>query len=106
MLEQEYEISSPPPSLFSSSPPSLFSSSPPSLFLSENDETSFDEFDNYNDSIYSEDSEVENEKNNYEIFEEQDKTIDYLENVEFTPCVVIDFVKGKIQRCGETKKLR
>ena len=62
--------------------------------------------DNCNNNIYLKDFEVENEKNNYDTFEEQDKIIDHLENVEFTSCVVIDFVKGKIQRCGETTKLR
>ncbi|CAB4400824.1 unnamed protein product [Rhizophagus irregularis] len=99
MSEQEYEISSPPPL----------------LFFSDN-EINFDEFEqgkvsleNYNEifnddnnDIYLKDFEVENE-------EEQDKIIDYVddvENIEFTPCVVIDFVKGKIQRCGETTKLR
>ncbi|RIA94113.1 hypothetical protein C1645_818489 [Glomus cerebriforme] len=53
---------------------------------------------------------IENEKNNYDTFEEQDKIIDYLKNVEFTLCVVIDFVKadreainevdGKLSRLG------
>ncbi|PKK66461.1 hypothetical protein RhiirC2_784761 [Rhizophagus irregularis] len=86
MSEQEYEISSPPPL----------------LFFSDN-EINFDEFEqgkvsleNYNEifnddnnDIYLKDFEVENE-------EEQDKIIDYVddvENIEFTPCVVIDFVK-------------
>ena len=83
MSEQEYEISFPPP-----------------LFFSDNDEISFDEFEqgnfleNYNkifnnNDIYLKDFEVENE-------EEQDKIIDYVENIEFTPCIVIDFIKGKI----------
>ncbi|RIA82604.1 hypothetical protein C1645_835092 [Glomus cerebriforme] len=62
--------------------------------------------DNCNNNIYLKDFEVENKKNNYDIFEKQDKIIDHLENVEFTSCVVIDFVKGKIQRCGEIMKLR
>ncbi|GBB95430.1 hypothetical protein RclHR1_25310002 [Rhizophagus clarus] len=45
-------------------------------------------------------------ENNYEAFEGQDEIINYMENVEFTPCVVIDFVEGKIQRCEEKTKLR
>lgn len=97
MSEQEYEISSPPPS----------------LFFSDNDEISFNEFEqgkvsleNYNEifnddnnDIYLKDFEVENE-------EEQDKVIDYVENIELTPYVIIDFIKGKIQRYEETTKLR
>jgi hypothetical protein len=30
----------------------------------------------------------------------------HLEQTKFTPCVVIDFCEGKIQRCGESGKLR
>ncbi|GET01204.1 hypothetical protein GLOIN_2v1473966 [Rhizophagus clarus] len=58
---------------------------------------------NFNNDIYLKDFEV---GNNYEAFERQDEIINYVKNVEFTPCVVIDFVEGKIQRCGEKTKLR
>ncbi|GES88673.1 hypothetical protein GLOIN_2v1803841 [Rhizophagus clarus] len=58
---------------------------------------------NFNNDIYLKDFEV---GNNYEAFEEQDEIINYVKNVEFTPCVVIDFVEGKIQRCEEKTKLR
>ena len=101
MSEQSYETSSP-------------LSSPFFIDLLEeyNDEiSSNDEFehkfnetlDNTSD-LYFEDFEV-NQKNDCEIFE-QDKIIDNLEHTEFTPCVIIDFIKGKIQRCEESTKLR
>ena len=43
--------------------------------------------------------------NDNEIFEQEfeDEIIDHLE---LTPCIIIDFIEGKIQRCGETQKLR
>ena len=40
-------------------------------------------------------------RNNYE----QDQVINSLECTKFTLCVVISFIKGKIQRCGESTKL-
>ena len=83
---------SPLPSLFlpdsdeeiSSSPPSLFLSDcdkkisfPPPLFLSDNDETSFDEFEqekllleNFNETLDLKDFEVKNKESDYEAFEE------------------------------------
>ena len=102
MSEQEYEISSPPLSLF-------FSDDEISIDRSEIENLSLENFnetlDNCNNNIYLKDFEVENEGNNCNTLE-QDKIIDYLENAEFTPCVVVDFVNGKIQRCGEKTKLR
>ncbi|GBB84851.1 hypothetical protein RclHR1_11420006 [Rhizophagus clarus] len=93
---------------------SEISSPPPSLFFSDN-EISFNEFEqekvsleNYNE-IFNDDNNDINLKDFVENEEEQDKIIDYVddvENIEFTPCVVIDFVKGKIQQCGEMTKLR
>src|SRR5436190_19166076 len=95
MSEQEFEISSPPPSLF------FLDDDKISIDRSKIEKLSLENFnktlDNCNNT-YLKNFEVENK--------EQDKIIDYLENAEFTPCVVIDFVKGKIQRCGETTKLR
>ncbi|RIA88795.1 hypothetical protein C1645_825828 [Glomus cerebriforme] len=83
----------------------------PSLFLSD-DEININKFElkklsleNFNE-ILDNYFEIENEKNNYDIFEEQDKIIDHLKNVEFISCVVIDFIKGKTQQCEETMKLR
>ncbi|RIA89065.1 hypothetical protein C1645_825358 [Glomus cerebriforme] len=79
MSEHEYEISSPPPS----------------LFLSDDDEININEFELEKLSL-----------ENFNKILDNYKIIDHLENVEFTSCVVIDFVKGKIQRCEETTKLR
>ncbi|CAB4436195.1 unnamed protein product [Rhizophagus irregularis] len=99
MSEQRYEISTPLPSID---------------FLEEyNDEiNSNDEFeremlnetlDNTSD-IHFEDPEKK-KKNDCETFE-HDEVIDNLEHTELTPCVVIDFIKGEVQRCGESTKLR
>ncbi|GET01797.1 hypothetical protein GLOIN_2v1482460 [Rhizophagus clarus] len=99
MSEQRYEISTPLPSID---------------FLEEyNDEiSSNDEFecemlnetlDNTSD-IHFEDPEKK-KKNDCETFE-YDEVIDNLEHTELTPCVVIDFIKGEVQRCGESTKLR
>ena len=108
MIEQEYEISSPLPSPF---------------FAEEYDsdkELEQEEFspeylhdDNSTSDIDSEDSEdfedfedfEENERDDSKLFEKEE-IIDQLENIELTPCVVIDFVKGKIQQCGDSIKLR
>ena len=104
MSEQSYEISSPLPFLF-----------PVDLLEEYNDEISInDEFeheifnetlnnDNTSD-IYFKDSK-ENQESDYETFE-QDKVIDNLEHTKFTPCVIIDFINGKIQRCEGSTKLR
>ncbi|EXX63415.1 hypothetical protein RirG_152520 [Rhizophagus irregularis DAOM 197198w] len=99
MSEQKYEISTPLPSID---------------FLEEyNDEiSSNDEFgremlnetlDNTSD-IHFEDPEKK-KKNDCETFE-HDEVIDNLEHTELTPYVVIDFIKGEVQRCGESTKLR
>ena len=87
MSEQNYEISSPLPSLFSIDLLEEYNNE-----ISSNDEFEHEIPDNTSD-IYFKDF-------------EQDKVIDNLEHTEFTPCVVIDFIKGEIQRCGETTKLR
>ena len=70
--------------------------------------------DNDNDSTSSIDSEdfkdyeeeVLDQEGNNEIFEDKDEIINHLEQTRFTPCVIIDFINGKFQRCGETRKLR
>jgi len=70
--------------------------------------------DNNNDSTSSIDSkdfkdyeeEVLDQEGINEIFEDKDEIIDHLEQTRFTPCVIIDFINGKFQRCGETGKLR
>ncbi|RIA89772.1 hypothetical protein C1645_824355 [Glomus cerebriforme] len=90
MSEQEYEISSPPPS----------------LFFSDNDEISFDEFEQEKVPLYLKDFEEKSEKNSYETFEEQDKIIDYAENIEFTPCVIVDFVKVDREAIKENKQVK
>lgn len=41
-----------------------------------------------------------------EIYNEKDEIIDHLNQQKFTPCVVIDFIEGKFQRCQGTGKLR
>ena len=96
MLEQSYKISSPSP-LFSIDLLEGYNE------ISSNDEFGHTSNDNTSN-IYSEDFE-ENQESDCETFE-QDKAIDNLEHTKFTPCVVIDFIKGKIQRCGESMKLR
>ncbi|GES78499.1 hypothetical protein GLOIN_2v1482460 [Rhizophagus clarus] len=99
MSEQRYEISTPLPSID---------------FLEEynNEISSNDEFecemlnetlDNTSD-IHFEDPEKK-KKNDCETFE-HDEVIDNLEHTKLTPCVVIDFIKGEVQRCGESTKLR
>ncbi|RGB43391.1 hypothetical protein C1646_661547 [Rhizophagus diaphanus] len=99
MLEQRYEISTSLPSID---------------FLKEyNDEiSSNDKFehemlnetlDNTSD-IHFEDSEKK-KKNDCETFE-HDEVIDNLEHTEFISCVVIDFIKGKVQQYGESTKLK
>ena len=50
-------------------------------------------------------NDITDSENNYEKIE-RDEIINDLEQTRFTPCVIIDFVRGKIQRCGETGKLR
>ncbi|GBB97227.1 hypothetical protein RclHR1_29410001, partial [Rhizophagus clarus] len=103
MSEQEYEISSPPPSLFFSDNEINFDKFEQGKVSLENyNEISFDEFEqgkvsleNYNE-IFNDDNNDINLKDIVENEEEQDKIIDYvddIENIEFTPCVVIDFVK-------------
>ncbi|RHZ86017.1 hypothetical protein Glove_57g83 [Diversispora epigaea] len=47
----------------------------------------------------------ENQNNDDKIFE-HDKIIEQLEQMEVLPCVVIDFINGKIQRCSESTKLK
>ena len=42
----------------------------------------------------------------YEICDEMDKIIDHSEQQNFTPCVIIDFIEGKFQRCEGTGKLK
>src|SRR5277367_1188151 len=51
-----------------------------------------------------EDFEIEVEEQ--EICNERDEIIEHLEQPKFTPCVIIDFIKGKFQRCEKTEKLR
>lgn len=64
------------------------------LALTENDSsTEFEDF------------EIEEESGN-ESEEIKDEVIDHLEQIKFSPCVIIDFVNGKFQRCGNTEKLR
>jgi hypothetical protein len=48
----------------------------------------------------------EKEVKEQEICIERDETIDHLEQLKFTPCVIIDSIEGKFQRCKGTEKLR
>ncbi|RHZ89131.1 hypothetical protein Glove_18g68 [Diversispora epigaea] len=62
--------------------------------------------ENYNEINNFEDFENETfDQENNEIFDQEfeEEIIDHLK---FTPCVIIDFIKGKIQQCNETEKLR
>src|SRR3954451_25237469 len=90
MSEQSYETSSPVPSLFSIDLLEEYNDK-----ISNNDELEhmFNEIPDNTSDIYFEDF-------------EQDEVIDDSEHTEFTPCVVIDFIKGEIKRCGELTKLR
>ena len=59
------------------------------------------------ESVYSED--VENnilDQESDEIFEKNEIIDHTVEQTKFTPCVIIDFVEGKFQRCGEVGKLK
>jgi hypothetical protein len=112
MLEQEYEISSPPLSLFSINLSDKYNGE-----ISSNEEFEQEEFSlGYLNEILDNDSTSdvdfenfknfeENERHDHEAFEKEE-IIDHLKNVELTPCVVINFVKGKIQRCEDLTKLR
>lgn len=63
--------------------------------------------DTDNTSISSVDFEdFESEIKEQETCNERDEIIDNLEQLKFTPCVIIDFVKGQFQQCGKTEKLR
>jgi len=48
----------------------------------------------------------EKEVKEQEVYDERDEIIDYLEQLRFTPCVIIDFIEGKFQRCNGIGKLR
>jgi len=124
MSEQEYNISSPLPF-------SLFSEDFSGEYNNEIDNN--DEFFEQNNSEYElfsmkelfiniYDSNTDDSNSSFEDFQndtidskdfqddfeeiERDDIIDDLEQTRFTPCVIIDFVGGKIQRCGESGKLR
>ncbi|RHZ58201.1 hypothetical protein Glove_375g82 [Diversispora epigaea] len=58
----------------------------------------FEDLENFENEI------IDYESNN-EIFEQEieDEIID---DLKFTPCVIIDFINGKMQQCNETQKLR
>ncbi|RHZ81244.1 hypothetical protein Glove_122g101 [Diversispora epigaea] len=95
MSEQEYEISSPLPSLFFAEEYDSNEESEQEEFLQEYNET----LDNSStNNIYSK------EEDN-ETFEKEE-IIEHLENTELISYVVIDFVEGKIQQYGDSTKLR
>ncbi|GES79528.1 hypothetical protein GLOIN_2v1480545 [Rhizophagus clarus] len=103
MSEQEYEISSPPPSLFFVNLSDEYNGETSSNEEFEQEEFSLGDNNSISD-IDSEDFE-ENEKRDYETFEKEE-IIEHLENIELTPCVIVDFVNGKIQQCEDSTKLR
>src|SRR2546421_692628 len=70
------------------------------IIIMDDDTTDYDTTDSEN----SVNSKNLQENNHEEV--ERDEIIGHLEQMKFTPCVIIDFVKGKIQRCGELGKLR
>ena len=45
---------------------------------------------------------MEEEIKKQEICDEMDKIIEHLEQQNFTPCVIIDFIEGKFQQCKGT----
>ncbi|PKK57181.1 hypothetical protein RhiirC2_798524 [Rhizophagus irregularis] len=59
-----------------------------------------DFLEEYNDEISS------NDKFEREMLNKTLDNTNNLEHTELTPCVVIDFIKGEVQRCGESTKLR
>ena len=48
----------------------------------------------------------EKEVNEQQDCNERDEIIDQLEQPRFTPCVIIDSIRGKFQQCKGTVKLR
>jgi hypothetical protein len=63
--------------------------------------------DTDNTSIRSIDFEdFESEVEEQEICNEKDEIIDNLKQLRFTPCIIIDFIEGKFQRCEKTGNLR
>ncbi|RHZ70951.1 hypothetical protein Glove_264g47 [Diversispora epigaea] len=95
MLEQEYEIFSPLPSIFAEE-------------YDSNGELEQEEFSlEYNEILdnSSTNNMYSKKTEDNETFEKEE-IIEHLENTELISCVVIDFVKGKIQRCGDSTKLR
>jgi hypothetical protein len=59
----------------------------------------------FENEMLDQENEILDQENDNEIFEQElnDEVIDHSE---LTSCVVVDFIEGKIQRCGETQKLR
>ncbi|RHZ69357.1 hypothetical protein Glove_284g94 [Diversispora epigaea] len=95
MLEQEYEISSPLPLIFAEEYDSDGELEQEEFSLEYNEILDNSSTNN----MYSKETE------DNETFEKEE-IIEHLENTELISCVVIDFVKGKIQRCGDSTKLR
>ncbi|PKC14556.1 hypothetical protein RhiirA5_409265 [Rhizophagus irregularis] len=69
-----------------------------------NDDT--DNTSTFSDIDFEEIETFEKEVKEQEICNETDEIIDHLEQQKFTPCVIIDFIEGKFQRCEGTGKLR
>ena len=78
MFKQEYEISSPPPSLFFSVDD-----------MSNGEIEGEFSLENLNEILDN------NDIDDHETFEKEE-IIDHLENTELVSCIVVDFVKGKI----------
>ncbi|GES77224.1 hypothetical protein GLOIN_2v1482460 [Rhizophagus clarus] len=69
-----------------------------------NDDT--DNTSTFSDVNFEEIENFEKEIKEQEICNEMDEIIDHLEQQNFMPCVIIDFIEGKFQRCKGTGKLR
>jgi hypothetical protein len=69
-----------------------------------NDDT--DNTSTFSDMDFEEIENFEKKIKEQEIYNEMDEIIDHLEQENFTPCVIIDFIEGKFQRCEGTGKLR
>ncbi|PKY46612.1 hypothetical protein RhiirA4_461515 [Rhizophagus irregularis] len=69
-----------------------------------NDDT--DNTSTFSDIDFEELEYLEEEIKEQEICDEMDEIIEHLEQQNFTPCVIIDFIEGKFQQCKRTGKLK
>ena len=60
----------------------------------------------FSDIDFEELEDFEEEIKEQEIYNEKDEIIDHSNQQKFTPCVIIEFIEGKFQRCQGTGKLK